>query len=89
MPIERKTNTSEDAISSLLDTIGAVAAVECKDNPELLKQVQDMTDKAKDSNLMTAAALQDDAIAAYHEAAEAEAAEAEAAEAEATQEDEM
>ena len=68
----RRTNSSASALGGLLDTIGAVAAVELKDNPEELAKVNKMVDATKDSNFMTAAELQDDGIEAYHEAAEEE-----------------
>lgn len=75
----RKTNTGVMAMTSLLQTIGTVAKVELKDDPEALAEVNKMVADVTDSNLITAAAVQDDAIGAMHDAddAAAEAAEAE------------
>ena len=78
---ERKTNSSVSALSGLLDTIGTVAKIELANNPEALAEVNKMVADTKDSNMITAAALQDDAINAMHDADEAEA-EAEADETE-------
>jgi hypothetical protein len=71
MAKQRRTNTSASALGSLLSTIGTVAKVELKDNPEALAEVDKMVADVKDSNFVTAAELQDDAIEAYHDAAEA------------------
>ncbi len=71
MAKERKTNTSVMAMGSLLKTIGTVAKVELKDNPEALAEVDQMVADVKDSNITTAMALQDDAIGAMHDADDA------------------
>lgn len=76
----RRTNTTATAIVGLLQTIGTVAKVELKDDPDALAEVDKMVADVKDSNIITAAELQDDAIGAMHDADDA-AAEAEAAEA--------
>lgn len=71
MAKERKTNTSVSAFDGLLETIGAVAKVELKDNPEELAKVNKMVADVKDSNIMTGLELQDDAIGAMHDADDA------------------
>ena len=76
MAKQRRTNSSVSALGGLLDTIGAVAKVELKSNPEELAKVDKMVADVKDSNFITAAALQDDSIEAYHDAEEAAEAEA-------------
>jgi len=79
MAKQRRTNTAVSAMSGLLDTIGAVAKVELKDNPEELAKVDKMVADVKDSNFTTAQENLDDAIEFQHQAAEAqEQAEAEA-----------
>lgn len=87
MAKQRKTNSGVSALGSLLSTIGTVAAVELADNPEALAEVTKMTANVADSNLMTAAALQDDAIEAFHDAEER--AEAEQAEEQAEEQEEQ
>ena len=68
MAKKKRTNTTVSAIGSLLDTIGTVAKVELKDNPEALAEVDKMVADVKDSNITTSMELQDDSIEAYHEA---------------------
>lgn len=72
MAKQRRTNSGTSALGSLLDTINIVAAVELKDKPEELAKVNKMTADMKDSHIITAFELQDDAIEAYHEAAQDE-----------------
>ncbi len=88
MAKQRRTNTGAMAIGTLLKTIGTVAKVELKDDPEALAEVDKMVADVTDSNIMTAHELQDDAIGAMHDADDAdEAAEAEAAEQQAAEQD--
>lgn len=68
---QRRTNTSVSVFGSLLETIGTVAKVELKDDPEALAKVDKMVADAKDSNITTALDLQDDAIGAMHDADDA------------------
>lgn len=77
MAIERKTNTGEHAMLSLINVIGTVAADELKNNPKALAEVNKMTADVKDSHLMTAVQLNDKSIEAYHDAADAAEAEQE------------
>lgn len=63
----RRNNTASSALVTLLSTIGVVAAVELKDNPEALAEVSKMVDDVKDSNFITAAEHLDDSIETKHQ----------------------
>ncbi len=70
MAKERRTNSAVSALGSLLSTIGTVAKIELKDNPEALAEVDKMVADTKDSNYMTAAANLDDSIETQHQVEE-------------------
>ena len=70
MAKQRRTNTSVSAIGTLLHTIGTVAKVELKDNPEALAEVDKMVADVKDSNIITAMENTDEAIELQHQIAE-------------------
>lgn len=72
MAKQRRANSSVSAINSLLNTIGTVAKIELKDNPEALANVDKMVSDVKDSNLTTAMENLDETIELQHQIAEEE-----------------